>query len=289
MVYINASTAVKHHIDKFMEMFDYPACDWNDFNYQFKQPVVWFGLYNANDYLRLRYHEGANLIYWLGSDVSILVNEGLLQFSPMYLQTLLKSKVAFHVCESEQIREELQSVGIEALVRPFFLGDLEDFQDSYVFNPRPSVYTMCSSRGFEFYGIHWIYEIADQVDVDFHIYGHEGVDLPNVFHYPYLPEEDFNNQIKSHQAFLRLPKHDGFSQSTMKALLMGQYVAERTPYDFVTHVSSPADLLDFLNTLSSKTDSNQEVHKLKAILNNFDWLDEFVANNPIIEQEEDEW
>ena len=289
MVYINASTAVKHHIDKFMEMFEYPACDWNDFNCQFKQPVVWFGLYNANDYLRLRYHEGASLIYWLGSDVTILLEEGCGQFSPNYLQQLLISKNAIHVCETEQIRDELQSVGIDALVRPFFLGNLEEFQNCYQYAERPSVYTMRSGRDFKFYGIPWIYEIADQVDVDFHIYGHEGVDLPNVFHYPYLPEEDFNQRIKSHQAFLRLPEHDGFSQSTMKAILMGQYVAERNPYDFVTHVSSPLELLDFLKTLSSKTDSNQEVHKLKEILNNFDWLEDFVANNPLVEWEEDEW
>ncbi len=289
MVYINASTAVKHHIDKFLKMFEYPACDWNDFNYQFKQPVVWFGLYNANDYLRLRYHEGASLIYWLGSDVTILLEEGCGQFSPNYLQQLLISKNAIHVCETEQIRDELQSVGIKALVRPFFLGHLEEFQNCYHHAERPSVYTMRSGRDFKFYGIPWIYEIADQVDVDFHIYGHEDVDLPNVFHYPYLSEEEFNNRIKSHQAFLRLPEHDGFSQSTMKAILLGQYVAERTPYDFVTHVSSPLELLDFLNTLSSKIDSNQEVNKLKAVLNNFDWLEEFVANNPIIEREEDEW
>ena len=289
MVYINASTAVKHHIDKFLNMFDYSACNWEDFNYQFKQPVIWFGLYNANDYLRLRYHEGASLIYWLGSDVSILVNEGLLQYSPKYLQELLKSKTAIHVCETVQIQEELKSVGIDSLVRPFFLGNLKEFQDCYQYAERPSVYTMCSGRGFEFYGIPWIYDIADQVEVDFHIYGHEGVDLPNVFHYPYLTEEDFNGRIKSHQAFLRLPEHDGFSQSTMKAILMGQYVAERTSYEFVTHVSSPVELLDFLKTLESKTESNRDVKKLKEVLNNFDWLEDFVANNPIIEREEDEW
>jgi len=289
MVFINTSTAVKHHIDKFMEMFDFPACDWTDYESQYKQPVIWFGMYNLNDYMRFRYHEGASLVYWLGSDVSILINEGILQYSPNYLQELIHFKGAIHICENKTIQDELSSIGIKSLVRPFFLGNMEQFEDIYQPADRPSVYTMKSGRSFEFYGIPWIYEIANQVDIDFHIYGHNGIDLDNVFHYPYLPEYEFNESIKSHQAFLRLPEHDGFSQSTMKAILMGQYVAERTPYDFATHVTSPEELLEFLKLLPNKLESNQDVTILKSLLNNFDWLDEFVSNNPVTIMEDEEW
>ncbi len=75
----------------------------------------------------------------------------------------------------------------------------------------------------------------------------------------------------------------------MRALAMGQYVCDRINYPFVHHVTSPNDVLDFVEGLHLKTKPNQDISLLNEVVNNFDWLDEFVANNPIIEQEEDEW
>ena len=306
MVTVYYNPGMDGHISKFLKM---TGLERYNTIIHWDKPVIWMGLYNLQDYLTFKFHEGPKLVYWLGSDVLPLLGSGLKWTSQNWevtgedLVKLIKSKNCTHICENITIHDELKSVGFDSLIRPFFLGNVDDFTCSYTPSSRPSVYTVVSSGDSDFYGVDWIYEIADRVEVDFHIYGHNGQDLNNVYHHftsekiqdlegnwidkiMGLPEQEFNDRIQSHQAFLRLPKHDGFSQSTMKAILMGQYVAERTPYDFLTHVSSPLELLDFLNTLSSKTDSNQEVHKLKEILNNFDWLDSFIISNS---EELDEW
>mgnify|MGYP003648315080 FL=1 len=155
-----------------------------------------------------------------------------------------------HVCHNELLKQELATVGIEALVRPLFLEPMDKFEEIYRHKFRPSVYTVVTGGRHEFYGVPWIYEIADQANVDFYIYGYEGEDTSNVFHFPYVLEAEFNERIKQHQAFLRLPEHDGLSQSVMKALMMGQYVCDRIDYPFVSHVSTPTDVLSFVNSLS---------------------------------------
>ena len=102
-----------------------------------------------------------------------------------------------------------------------------------------------------------------------------------------LPELEFNEVIKSHQAFLRLTEHDGLAQSVMKALAMGQYVCDRIDYPFVTQVACPNDVLNFVNTLYLKTEPNQDISLLQEVVNDFDWLDSFLKSNP--KEEEDEW
>jgi len=288
LVKVYHSEGMSHHVSKFLDLTDLQRLDHLT---ELDAPCVWMSLYNLDDYMRFRNHFGSKIVYWFGSDVLILL--GLKQtqttfgeiVSPELLQNIVKSVDCLHVCQNELLKQELATVGIDALVRPLFLAPIDEFEDIYFPKSRPSVYTMVSGGRHEFYGVPWIYEIADQADVDFYIYGYEGEDTSNVFHFPYLPEAEFNERIKQHQAFLRLTEHDGVSQSVMKALLMGQYVCDRIDYSFVSYVSTPNDVLAFVNELSSKTESNQDFILLEEVLNNFDWLVEFMTLNPFISEE----
>ena len=288
MVKVYHSEGMSHHVSKFLDLTDLQRLNHLT---ELDAPCVWMSLYNLDDYMRFRNHFGSKIVYWFGSDVLILL--GLKQtqttfgeiVSPELLQNIVKSVDCLHVCQNELLKQELATVGIDALVRPLFLAPIDEFEDIYFPKSRPSVYTMVSGGRHEFYGVPWIYEIADQADVDFYIYGYEGEDTSNVFHFPYLPEAEFNERIKQHQAFLRLTEHDGVSQSVMKALLMGQYVCDRIDYSFVSYVSTPNDVLAFVNELSSKTESNQDFILLEEVLNNFDWLVEFMTLNPFISEE----
>ena len=289
MVQVRSSIAVNHHVEKFLDNFDFLPYTVENFDKKSLFPTTFFGLYTLNDYMALRFHRGPCLIFWLGTDVTILL-EGLGPYGTGYFQGLIKSKNAIHICQNELLRQELESVGIDAQVRPLFMASLDTFTTCYKYKKRPSVYTMVSSNKYEFYGIPWIYEIADQADVDFYIYGYEGEDTSNVFHFPYLPEDKFNEQIKEHQAFLRLPEHDGISQSTMKAILMGQYVCDRIEYPFTEHVTSPQEVLEFVNSLYLRQLPNDLSELMKKSINNFDWLVTFKETyEHLMIEEEDEW
>jgi len=288
LVKVYHSNGMSHHVSKFLDLTDLQRLDHLT---ELDAPCIWMSLYNLDDYMRFRNHFGSKIVYWFGSDVLILL--GVLKtqttsgeiFSPELLQNIVKSADCVHVCQNQLLKQELATIGIDALVRPLFVAPMDKFEDIYRHKSRPSVYTMVSGKRHEFYGVPWIYEIADQAEVDFYIYGYEGEDTSNVFHFPYLPESEFNEQIKQHQAFLRLTEHDGLSQSVMKALMMGQYVCDRIDYSFVSHVSKPNDVLAFVNELSSKMESNQDFILLEEVLNNFDWLVEFMTLNPVISEE----
>ncbi len=290
MVKVYYSEGMSHHVSKFLDLTGLQRLNHLT---ELDVPCIWMSIYTLDDYMRFRNHSGAKIVYWHGTDVLILLGLNETQnnsgevIPATVLQNIVKSVDCLHVCQNELLKQELATVGIDALVRPLFMEDVDEISISYQYKERPSVYTMVSSGRHEFYGIPWIYEIADQVNVDFYIYGYEGEDTSNVFHFPYLPEEEFNEQIKQHQAFLRLPKHDGFSQCMVKALMMGQYVFSRIDFPFVSYVSSPNELLKFLTDLPAKTESNQDKILLKGFVNNFDWLEDFLESNTF--EEEDEW
>ena len=290
MVKVYYSEGMSHHVSKFLDLTGLHRLDHLT---ELDVPCIWMSIYTLDDYMRFRNHSGAKIVYWHGTDVLIFLGLNETQnnsgevIPATVLQNIVKSADCLHVCQNELLKQELATVGIEALVRPLFMEDIDEISISYQYKERPSVYTMVSNGRHEFYGIPWIYEIADQANADFYIYGYEGEDTSNVFHFPYLPEAEFNERIKQHQAFLRLPKHDGFSQCMVKALMMGQYVFSRIDFPFVTYVSSPNELLKFLNDLPAKTESNQDKTLLKRFVNNFDWLEDFLESNTF--EEEDEW
>jgi len=291
LVKVYYTEGMSHHVSKFLELTGLQRLDHLN---ELDSPCVWMSLYNLDDYVRFRNHDGPKIVYWFGSDVLILLGSLKSQtsfgdsVSANFLQSIVKSVDCVHVCQNDLLRQELDTIGIKALVRPLFLVPMDEFEDVYLPKSRPSVYTMVSGGRYEFYGIPWIYEIADQAEVDFYIYGHEGEDLENVFHFPYLPEEEFNEHIEQHQAFLRLPEHDGVSQSTMKAVLMGQYVCDRIEYPFVEHVTSPQDVLEFVNSLHLRNHSNDAVNLLKESVNNLDWLEDFLETHRDFRYWEDE-
>ena len=313
MVTVYYNPGMEHHVSKFLDM---TGLEKYETNRNWQQPVIWMSLYNYKDYLAFKFHEGPKLVYWFGSDVTALVETGLVWTSHNWvassedLVNLVKSKDCIHVCQNELLQSELASVGIDSIVRPLYLGDLDSFETCFKPSKKPSVYSVVSAGRPTFYGVDWIYEIAGKTDVEFHIYGHDGQDTHNVFHhysvfeepawYPNeageyemitkikgLPEQEFNEKIQSHQAFLRLPEHDGLSQTVMRALAMGQYVCDRINYPFVHHVTSPNEVLDFVEGLHLKTKPNQDISLLKEVVNNFDWLESFIEANPF--EKDDEW
>jgi hypothetical protein len=313
LVTVYYNPGMEHHVSKFLDM---TGLERYETNRDWQQPAIWMSLYNYKDYLAFKFHEGPKLVYWFGSDVTALVETGLVWTSHNWVATsedlvkLVKSKDCIHVCQNELLQSELASVGIDSIVRPLYLGDLDSFETCFKSSKKPSVYSIVSAGRPTFYGLDWIYEVANKTEVEFHIYGHKGQDTHNVFHHytvfeepawhpneageyevitkiKGLPEQEFNEKIQAHQAFLRLPEHDGVSQTVMRALAMGQYVCDRINYPFVHHVTSPDDVLEFVNGLHLKTEPNQDIAVLNEVVNNFDWLEDFLEANPV--ERDDEW
>ena len=119
-------------------------------------------------------------------------------------------------------------------------------------------------------------------DVTFHIYGTSkeiwhytsnpsilfNMETPiNVIYHGKVSNEQFDEEIKSYQAGLRLNDFDGFAEVLAKSVLMGQWPISRISYPWITHASDITSLVQELNSLKDKKEPNLEGRKY--------WLREF--------------
>ena len=88
---------------------DFKAQRYNQ-NTDIYKKVLFIGLYSEEDYKILAEHQGRKAIFWNGSDVSLLKNE------PLYLEILKAQPRITHATHNEQLRDELEELGIEAVI-----------------------------------------------------------------------------------------------------------------------------------------------------------------------------
>ncbi len=216
--------------------------------------LLFFGMYVDNDYDVFYYlpDEFKKSIFWCGSDILRLLQDP-------ERQRRVKLGDVKHYCENEVEAEELRSVGIEPIVIPSFLEDINNFPVSFRPSDKPQVWLCGHPNREEEYGFELVKAIAKELpEFTFHIYGVEGRDKKNVIYHGLVPNEQFNKEIKKYQCGLRTNEHDGFSEVTAKSLLMGQYPITRIKYEGIWDYNEPIILIKQLNRLKTMTEPNLE-------------------------------
>jgi hypothetical protein len=208
------------------------------------------------------------VVFWNGSDVLRLLDK-------KDYQDILKEYPGKHVCHNEQLRQELHSVGIEAVVQPIFFADINDYPITFKSKKPLEVYINAHSDREDEYGIPWAYQAALRLpEVKFFAYGVEGVDTDNFKYMGRIPEQEADRLMSEHQVFLRLNRHDGLSQQVIKAGLWGQPVITRQDLPHTTKVEDMLDLVEKTGALQGLTEPQIELREwlLGLGLNDLSWL-----------------
>ena len=236
------------------------------------KPAVFFGIYGVPDWYALWRHRGKKAILWAGTDIRHLVanywldetgkiridNKGMCEWMNRYCE---------NYCENKVEQWLLKSVGIEAKVRPSFLGDVSKFEVS--FKPGNKVYASISGDNFDLYGWPEIEQAAEVMPhLEFHLYGNNALWRTknyNVIVHGRVSKEQMNEEIKEMQCGLRLVRFDGMSEILVKSVLWGQWPVSFIPYPHILNLGG-------LRDIDKKTKPNLagRNYYLKN-LNNFPW------------------
>ena len=233
-----------------------------------EKSVLFMGLYFDQDYEVYKRITGSKTVFWNGSDVSRLLGKSA-------WQEILKEYPAKHVCHNEQLRSELESVGINALVQPLFFADINDYQVSFKSKKHLEVYVNAHPGREHEYGVPQVWQAAKRLpDVKFFVYGVEGVNTDNLKYMGRIPEQEADKVMAKHHVFIRLNKHDGLSQQIIKAGLWGQYVVTAQELEHTIKVVDVLDLVDKLKALKGLVQPQIQLREwlLEQGLNNLDWL-----------------
>lgn len=244
------------------------------------QSTVFFGLYGLPDFYTLWRHKGRKAILWAGTDIQHFMrgywldDEGRIRVDPEPLARWINENCESYV-ENGIEHQELMAFGIESKIVPSFLGDVNKYEISYVPAERPQVYASVSGDNFAMYGWELIELIADECEVDFHLYGNtkEWVSKhSNVFVHGRVPKEQMNEEIKNMQCGLRVLEHDGFSEVLAKSVLWGQWPISRIGYPNITSYTTNDELVRALNDLKNKTQPNTKAREYYLQnLNKYPW------------------
>ena len=228
------------------------------------QPTVFMGLYGLPDFYALWRHKGRKAILWCGSDITHFLSgywlddAGQIKIEPQQLAEWINANCESYV-ENGVEHEALQVLKIESKIVPSFLGKIDDYKLEYKHSYRPAVYLSVSGDNFEMYGWTLIEEIAPRCEVDFYLYGNRKPWVSahsNVFVKGRVPKEQMNEEIKGMQCGLRTLDFDGFSEVLAKSILWGQHPISYISYPHIESFKSKDELVDKLNALKSKFDSN---------------------------------
>lgn len=245
-----------------------------------EKPTVFFGLYGLPDFYTLWRHKGPKAILWAGSDIRHFVNgywlddKGHIRLEPRPLAEWINKNCENYV-ENGVEHEALMTFGIESKIIPSFLGDIKDYEVTFVPNQRPKVYLSVSGDNFAMYGWELIEMIADKCNVDFHLYGNRGhwvSQHSNVFVHGRIPQDVMDKEIKDMQCGLRTLEFDGFSEILAKSILWGQYPISYIAYPEVENFKTADELIKLLNNLYTKTGPNVRAREYYINnLNKYPW------------------
>ena len=202
--------------------------------------LIFFGLFHDRDFEIFHNFTGDKSVFWCGGDILRLTED-------YERQRVMKiAPNTKHYCENEVEAEKLRSVGIDPIVIPSFLADVNDYPISFK-APTDGKWKiwMCGHERREVeYGFDKARELAKIFpDVEFHFYGVNkeyggkaniaGDRLPNIIYHGLVPEKQLDKEIKEYHAGMRCNEHDGMSEVIVKSVLLGQYTISRIPYEGV--------------------------------------------------------
>ena len=245
------------------------------------QELLFFGLYHERDYDVFDCFKGKKSVLWAGTDITRLLED-------YERKRVIKNNPCDHYCENEIEAQELRSLGLNPIVIPSFLDNINKFPVS--FNP-PVQYDgetrieqfckvwMCAHPDREDeYGVPSAKRMAElyPLDLQFHIYGVEkqayDSNLPNVIYHGQVSKEQLNEEIKEYHCGFRPNFHDGFSEVIIKSILLGQYPISRIKYEHVWNYTSETQLKECFDKLLKIYKPNLEARTywLKQI-NQYPW------------------
>jgi len=170
---------------------------------------------------KLRKFKKPVIYHWIGTDVYRLLNDSLIKkISKKYL---LKSSGVINLVVSENLKDELNSLGITSEILPLvklkFINEIP---------PLPAKFTVLAyipEKSWDYYNGDIILKLAENFpDIDFHIVasGERYINLKNVFMHGFI--EDLTPFYKSCSALIRLTVHDGLPKMVLEALSFGRQV-----------------------------------------------------------------
>jgi hypothetical protein len=266
---------IKLHYPEGMTLHGVNACMYHPFEkyepLKDKDETTMFWLYNPQDYELLAQHRGKKIICWCGSDV--------LHFNKTY-QTkylnLVRNPEITHIFLNKLQQIEMFTFGIYGEVRYIFWADPSAF--TYSEELTKDCYVTCNKNAPQEYGemamngLAWRYP-----DWTFHIFGITPsipVYCKNVKYYGWIPETEMDDLTKNMAVCLRYNSHDGFPQTTCKALLRGQFALTQLPYDGMTIEFRTAVQLfsAFDAIIEDMAEGKRFDNHVRDMINNFDFI-----------------
>jgi len=260
-------SGMTHHGENAIKHLDFEQYTGEDH----KEPAM-FWCYFLEDYEYMLEHKGKKFIFWHGSDVLRLRENPELR---KYLRPMHEQDIT-HVCHSQLLQDELAELGLYALVRPTFWGDVKKYKPTYEYSDKPEIY-LTSSPGREIeYGEGYVIALSKAFpECRFHVYGNDGHSTDNLFFHGRVPEDQMDKEIVDMQICLRMNKHDGFSQTSMKALLLGQYLITRIDYDYIHYAEKYQEIVHLIDCYidnDTMTDDYYDPENTTKQFNNFDYI-----------------
>lgn len=250
--------------------------------------LLFFGLFNDRDFAVFDGFNGKKSVFWCGSDVLNVLED-------YERRRILKNHPKTeHFCENEIEAENLKKVGIEAKIIPSFLDNVNNYPVSFKPSRKPHIYLCGHNDREDEYGVGIAGRIAPRIpEATFHIYGIDkespffsttelnvdklvsiDTECPNIWYHGKVPEGQFNNEIMNYHCGLRTNDHDGFSEVTIKSILMGQYPITKIPYEGIWNYKTEDELVALIDKLRYIKEPNLKgrAYWLKHI-NNFPWCE----------------
>ena len=201
------------------------------------QATVFVGCYGLPDFYSIWRHKGKRYVFWCGSDIRHLQNgywlddTGDIRIDNKGIAKWLNENCE-NWCENEPERQALAEMGIESVLTPSYLGDVNKIKPSY--KPNGKFYASVSGDDFELYGWYEIDKIASKnSDLEFHLYGNTKPFKTlnkNVIIHGRVPKEQMNKEIAEMQGCIRMIPLEGFSEIVAKSVLMEQWPVSIIPY-----------------------------------------------------------
>jgi len=246
--------------------------EWNGWKDEDKD-VLFFGMYEMEDYQVFNNFEGKKTIFWCGSDIPRIF------MNPERMRIVKENPEIEHWVETGAQADELTEAGIKANISPSFLEDINEFPLSFKPTNEPHVYLSGHPGREEEYGFNLAKRMAIKFPlITFHLYGVDKEDNRNdcpgnVIYHGWVSNKQFNEEIKNYQAGIRPNQHDGNSEIPMKAMLMGQYAITYLPYKYAWQFHNEEELVELLQRLCETKKPNITAREYYGkSLNLFPWV-----------------
>lgn len=211
-----------------------------------------------------------NLV-WCGSDLIKYANEWKNKYD------LSKKDNITHIAQCEEQKELLEKLGIKALLRPLYAGDLNDWTVKPL-PDKPAVLYYANTEKWNLYGIQHLVEVAKSLpDVEFHLIGDKGQIvnmLPNMVNHGWVDVNTLKKIMDRVSIYLRLTEWDGFAHLVSEATMSGRYVVCNHNLPYVRRAKNVPEAVAEIKKLLKTTKPNRDgARAYRELLNNFDFLE----------------